>query len=404
MSYDMSRDHLKPVSTPPILGGVRSDRPPVPPSFTFDRHASLSVPMPGGMTMAYEENSEMLKQTLKNKDNEIKGMSMAYEARIEFLEDLLSKSVSVSHTEEYMHALENELEATDRKFHAMYGHARKLASDVSRLELLLQRKDDMAVQLLENEQKAHHLYQQQRQLVNSAIALAEGAKKTKFITGDKHLSYHTTPHSEPVRDEVAAATARLIEEERQKERDKVALLVHAVDSVAAKYYATDRYSHVSIKTNPNTFEGPSVCDLFYAMCVFHDKPTEAEIKKYDNYLADQLRPPPIFSPSFPKPYVNWTNLNKHRRKNLPDPELFPVHMAPEDPDYYTNKYKSAAKHHPLNLDWTKEKCGCVKCVPPFGQKVGLMTDMGIIAMPLEPVHGYCWDDKTAAWVISASGG
>ena len=96
MSYDMSRDHLKPVSTPPTLGGVRSDRPPAPPSFTFDRHASLSVPTPGGMTMAYEENSEMLKQTLKNKDNEIKGMSMAYEARIEFLEDLLSKSVSVA--------------------------------------------------------------------------------------------------------------------------------------------------------------------------------------------------------------------------------------------------------------------------------------------------------------------
>ena len=334
----------------------------------------------------------------------MKGRSAAYDARIEFLEDLLSKSVSASHMEEYMEALEKELEATDRKFHAMYGHARELASEVSRLELLVQRKDDMAVLLKENELKAHHLYQQQRQLVNSAIALAERAKKTKFITGDKHLSYHTTPHSEPVRDEIAAAAARLPEEERQKERDKVAELVHAVDSVSAKYYATDRYSHVSIKTNPTLLEGLSVCDVFYAMCVFHGDPTEAEIQKYDKFLADQLRPPPIYSPSFPKPYVNWTNLNKHRRKNLPDPELFPVHLAPEDPDFYTNKYKSADKHHPLNLDWTKEKCGCVQCVPPFGQKVGLMTDMGIIGMPLESVHGYCWDDKTASWVISARGG
>ena len=56
---------------------------------------------------------------------------------------------------EMMKARENELEANVRRFHAMYGHARELAREVSRLEVLVQKKDDMAVLLL---------YQQQRQL------------------------------------------------------------------------------------------------------------------------------------------------------------------------------------------------------------------------------------------------
>ena len=106
--------------------------------------------------------------------------------------------------------------------------------------------------------------------------------------------------------------------------------------------------------------------------------------------------------------MNWTNLNKHRRKNLPDPQLFPVSSVPADPTYYTDtaRYKPADRHTihsycgPVPLRLTKEECGCVKCVPPFGQKYGLMTDMGIIGMPTEPVHGYCWDDDTGGWVIA----
>ena len=46
----------------------------------------------------------------------------------------------------------------------MSGHARELNREVSRLEVLVQKQDNMAVLLLENELKAHHLYQQQRQL------------------------------------------------------------------------------------------------------------------------------------------------------------------------------------------------------------------------------------------------
>ena len=173
MSCKMSRDScLSPVGyekLPPEFKQICSDRQhPAPPpsdsfdrqpastsvtkpSFTFDLQTSPSVPMPvvNGMTGAHA-----------SKVNEFEMMK----AREEFLEDLLSQSVIASYADEYMVALENELEANVRRFHAMYGHARELAREVSRLEVLVQKKDDMAVLLLENELKAHHLYQQQRQL------------------------------------------------------------------------------------------------------------------------------------------------------------------------------------------------------------------------------------------------
>jgi hypothetical protein len=122
----------------------------------------------------------------------------------------------------------------------------------------------------------------------------------------------------------------------------------------------------------------------------------------------EVRPPPIFSPNLPRPTVNWTNLNKHRRKNLPDPELFPVHSVPADPTYYLDrsKYKPADQHNNGNDPMTTARivfgkdCGCAVCVPPFGYKYGLMTDMGVISMPVSAVHGYRWDDNTAGWVIA----
>ena len=102
----------------------------------------------------------------------------------------------------------------------------------------------------------------------------------------------------------------------------------------------------------------------------------------------------------PRPTVNWANFNKHRRKNLPDPELFPISSVPEDPAYYTNMamYKPEDLH---NSSWTPKECGCVKCVPHFGHRYGLMTtDMGVIAMPDSAVHGYRWDDFAGGWVIA----
>ena len=141
------------------------------------------------------------------------------------------------------------------------------------------------------------------------------------------------------------------------------------------------------------------------------EPTAEETAMYEFHLQLQVRPPPIYSPNLPKPTVNWATLNKHKRKNLPDPEIFPIQSVPIDPNFYLDptKYKTADHHQsldysgPVPVRMNKEECGCAACVPPFGQKYGLMTDMGVIPMPDTSVHGYRWDEIDASWVIATGG-
>ena len=137
----------------------------------------------------------------------------------------------------------------------------------------------------------------------------------------------------------------------------------------------------------------------------NQEPTQEETAMYEFHIQKQVRHPPIFSPNLPRPTVNWSTLNKHKRKNLPDPERFPIKSVPADPNFYKDvtKYKPAAKHItdlPGGLLATTEQCGCAACVPPFGLQHGLRTDLGIIAMPENAVHGYKWDESSAGWVIA----
>ena len=199
---------------------------------------------------------------------------------------------------------------------------------------------------------------------------------------------------------------------RSEESGQITRMLDSVDKLAKHYSPKHRYhqpNHTNISQPRSTVVPDSLFNYeMAALWMFAQDPTEEEMVQYDRHLEQELRPAPISSPPLRRPYVNWTNLNKHRRKNLPDPQLFPVSSVPVDPTYYmdTARYKPADYHTihsycgPVPLRLTKEECGCVKCVPPFGQKYGLMTDMGIIGMPTEPVHGYCWDDDTGGWVIA----
>eukprot|EP00091_Calanus_sinicus_P006716 TRINITY_DN17457_c0_g1_i1.p1 TRINITY_DN17457_c0_g1~~TRINITY_DN17457_c0_g1_i1.p1 ORF type:complete len:164 (-),score=43.70 TRINITY_DN17457_c0_g1_i1:22-447(-) len=122
-------------------------------------------------------------------------------------------------------------------------------------------------------------------------------------------------------------------------------------------------------------------------------PTQEESAMYEFHIGQQVRPPPVYSPNLPRPSVNWTTLNKHKRKNLPDPERVPIKSCPDDPTFYMNvtKYKPVDKHIttlPSGLMATNQQCGCAQCIPPFGFQHGLRTDMGIISMPDTAVHGY----------------
>ena len=196
---------------------------------------------------------------------------------------------------------------------------------------------------------------------------------------------------------------------RLEENNQISRMLDSVDKLAKQYSPQDRY-HQPSNTNLSQSRSAVVPDSLFnfelaGLWMFAEDPTEEEMTQYDRHLVQELRPPPIHSPHLRRPYVNWTTLNKHRRKNLPDPQLFPLYSVPAVPTFYTDrdKYKPADDHInllPGGLFATKQQCGCAACLPPFGSQFGLMTDMGVIGMPTEPVHGYCWDDDTGGWVIA----
>ena len=98
-------------------------------------------------------------------------------------------------------------------------------------------------------------------------------------------------------------------------------------------------------------------------------------------------------------------VNKWQLRNLPEPELFPVHSVPQDPDYYGTAYvKEYVERHGglFGCMGVPKGCGCIRCNPPWGKGSGLRTSHGIIGMPTEPVHGYVWSGSDG-WVLYAGG-
>jgi len=239
---------------------------------------------------------------------------------------------------------------------------------------------------------------QQRELTTSLQALANKQKKSKLISGCQSLVYTTSEPQPVVRDEMGKARARVRMEEESASINRLALLV---DEIAVKYSRTNR----SVSSHPTNMlmqqalhpdHLPEIVPReFLGLWTYVVEPTEVEELSYDVHLQQSVRPPVIHSPPFYRPTVNWSRLNKHHLKNLPEPEFFPVSSVPADPEFYSVKYPKRYNHRCIG---GKNACGCVRCDPPFGRGQGLETNLGIISMPTEPVHGYIWTGK---WVIAA---
>ena len=95
------------------------------------------------------------------------------------------------------------------------------------------------------------------------------------------------------------------------------------------------------------------------------------------------------SPDLRRPFVNCSNLSKHR-KNLPDPELFAIQSAPEDPAFYSTKYKSVAEHR-SGLSWIPKECGLWMCTICTGFQQPVWPDDG---------HGcHCYVKGAGPWIL-----
>ena len=106
-------------------------------------------------------------------------------------------------------------------------------------------------------------------------------------------------------------------------------------------------------------------------------------------------PPPTYHHKDVRPVVNLTKVNFSLKRNLPKPASFPVFGPSLDPAAYTA------------IEYRNNWGDLVTKDPPFLtgshlQKLpGLRTDHGILAMPVEPVHGFVWDEDLHDWVIAA---
>ena len=307
--------------------------------------------------------------------------------------------------EEYRVALESVVEATNKRFLAMYHHARNLAEEVKKQNLLIS-----ALQHIKS--IATTLVADHKVVVQSTLALVKKEKRTKFNTAYT-VSHSVTAPQPEVYEQISEASIRLLEEQRRMKREEVAQLAMKVDQLA-RVYSPAKYD----LPNPSNTTKPKVVDdvenlpesvpaeLFAIwMCQQGEvELTPAEEQKFAWFMTQQIRPPPIYSPTMKKPRVDWTKVNRWKLRDLPEAHTFPVLSVPQDPDFYkttfVKKYGSVSGEGRCN--GTPHACGCLHCRPPFGQLHGLRSNYGIIAMPSEPVHGYVWTNR-GGWVLYAGG-
>ena len=87
------------------------------------------------------------------------------------------------------------------------------------------------------------------------------------------------------------------------------------------------------------------------------------------------------------PQVDLNHLNSHFIKNIPKPYLLPILGCSDDPKFYAR-----VDHRQGIQNFYKEF--------PFGSKFGYRTNLGIVAVPDRPIHGYVWSG--GEWMVYAS--
>ena len=205
--------------------------------------------------------------------------------------------------------------------------------------------------------------------------------------GDHKLSHAPTAPTEKVRSEMELSAKR---NRREEESEYISRMCKKVDELATQY-SSDRYrSSKSINLSmPSSTPDPSnlpssVPEELFAIWLYQEELTPDEEECYDRFLRQQMRPPLVKSPPLQKPCVNWNRLNPGQYKNLPQPVLFRVHSCSPDPMFYEKE-----------VDVYIEGQGTMKKYPawgrteaPFGKLYGFSTNMGTVAVPDVPVHGY----------------
>ena len=93
--------------------------------------------------------------------------------------------------------------------------------------------------------------------------------------------------------------------------------------------------------------------------------------------------------------IDLTNVNVRFLQNIPKPNLYPVSGVSRDPSFYDRKGMitnpdSNYYNFEVRYGW---------CRYPHGNLYGYRTDVGIVPVSDEPIHGHVW--KNGEWILQA---
>ena len=93
--------------------------------------------------------------------------------------------------------------------------------------------------------------------------------------------------------------------------------------------------------------------------------------------------------------IELTNVNVRFLQNIPKPELYPIIGVSQDPKFYEKDGQNENFNY-YNRRWYRES-GTMR--HPHGTMYGYSTDVGIVPVPDDPVHGHVWKD--GQWTLQA---
>ena len=95
------------------------------------------------------------------------------------------------------------------------------------------------------------------------------------------------------------------------------------------------------------------------------------------------------------PKIDFSKIKPHLHQKLPKPGLYPVHSCSPDLDFY---------HKATEYNLYDRKQPKFQCPAPFGMKAAFETNLGLVAVPEEPIGGYIYQSgggNSTIWQLFA---
>ena len=143
---------------------------------------------------ALQSDCDAMVDKLEKKDNVIKMQA----EQIKVLQEAPSRyELDIFEVDNWRAVYQDQL----LKFNALYSHCCNLAMDIDK-------KDEYISALVNSEEIAINLYQKQKTMTISLLALTNKERKSKFILGDHKITYATTTPTEALRNEMESSAIR----------------------------------------------------------------------------------------------------------------------------------------------------------------------------------------------------